>query len=173
MPHRYRPLLRAEFCAGDQFAEAMFLLNAGYRAAAVSTSRTAVERLLKRVALMCPGWRTLRRPQIHRLTEFLLAEGVISEQERRDFTSFGNMASSVVHGGDCNMRKATKIVAQGERIRASMLPILYNLVCTQPDTKREQAKSEWVELSKNRIADLDLPPIVGSVQEGGAPCKNA
>ncbi len=166
-PNRYRPLLRAEFCAGDQFAEAVFLLNAGYRSAAVATSRTAVERLLKRVALMCPNWRSLRRPQFERLAKFLLNEGIISEDEKRQFNSFGERAGCVVHGGDCTMQKAARLVAQGESLRKILLPALYNLVCSQPDGNHEKATGEWVKLSKNRIADLDLPPVVGSVMEGG------
>lgn len=128
---RYRPLLRAEFVRGDLFGEAAFLLHAGYRMAAVMTMRVAVERMLKRVALQSPEWRSVRRPGVERLAYFLQSIEVIDETQKRDLESFAGQCGAVAHGANCDLRKATRLVDRGESLRSMLHEILACLVADQ------------------------------------------
>ena len=100
----YRPLVRAEFAEGDFLSQAKFLHAAGYYKAACCMARVAVETRLYRLALVLPGWRTVRRCSIETLANVLYRENALRKEQRAQLSNFGKRTSKHAHTAatDCS-----------------------------------------------------------------------
>lgn len=100
MLKRYKPLVRAEFAAGDQIAEARFLAEAGYHVAALGLARTALEARIRRAAILSPAWQRVRKDQTPQwASEFMFKQGLWPQEMHRRYRKVYSLLSNVVHSG--------------------------------------------------------------------------
>lgn len=113
MLRRLKPLVRAEFAEGDQIAEARFLAMAGYHVAAVSLCRTAIERRVRRAAIISPEWNRVRKSQTpHKFSQLLLEQELWTLQQHRFFDSLYAKLSRIVHDGQADPLRALQLVRE-------------------------------------------------------------
>lgn len=114
---RFQPLLRAEFANGDKYSEAEFLQRAGFYAAAVCVMRNAIENSLRRLALIGPDWRDVRRCGVESLASHLLKRRVLSDFDARMLSRFAGRANRAAHGAEVSRDQAAKTLRDGELVR--------------------------------------------------------
>ncbi|MEQ8849898.1 hypothetical protein [Botrimarina sp.] len=129
MLRRYRPLVRAEFAAGDQIDEARFLARAGYHHAAVCLCRAAIEARVRRAAMVSPVWdrvRSEKRPTD--LGHLLWRHGFWSKNDKRHFHKLYEKLSQHSHGVPADGARCWELIDRSanlmERLDALVLRCL-------------------------------------------------
>lgn len=117
---RFQPLYHADVVSYDPLEQAQFLASAGYYAAAAMMARNAIECRFKRLCLLTPEWRTLRKDKFCRFVGFLKTHGWIGGVIANKADRFYSMASSLAHGENVTYARCQSVIEDAVSLSKSM-----------------------------------------------------
>jgi hypothetical protein len=133
----FKPLLRAEFAGEDFFAQAYFLVKAGYHNAGVAMARFAVEKQLLRLVLVTARWQDCRSKTLGNLISYLHnTTEVLGKGDMKSLNKFNKLASKCIHSTKVDAVTAYNIVNQATRLRPRIHDMFARALgaetCTEP-----------------------------------------